>query len=70
MFKNKMCFVSDYGDESIKTADDDTNEPVVEEPKYKPNDKCDCEKCAASVLYRNKQRHEITSKHINSDKNN
>jgi hypothetical protein len=63
MFKNKICFVADYGDSTFKKSADSNDDSIIEEPVYKSNDKYIC-KCGASVLYRNKQRHEQTPKHL------
>ena len=64
MFKNKICFVADYNSETIKKSADSNDDSIIEEPKYKSNDKYLCKTCNANVLYRNKQRHEQTPKHL------
>ena len=65
MFKNKMCFVADYGDANMKkSADSNNDDSIIEEPVYKSNDKYLCKTCNVKVLYRNKQRHEQTAKHL------
>lgn len=65
MFKNKICFVADYGDASMKkSADSNNDDSIIEEPVYKSNDKYLCKTCNVKVLYRNKQRHEQTAKHL------
>ena len=64
MFKNKICFVADYGDATFKKSADSNDDSIIEEPKYKSNDKYLCKTCNVKVLYRNKQRHEQTPKHL------
>ena len=65
MFKNKMCFVADYGDANMKkSADSNNDDSIIEEPVYKSNDKYLCKTFNVKVLYRNKQRHEQTAKHL------
>jgi len=64
MTMNKICFASDYGDANMKKSDDSNDDSIIEEPKYKSNDKYLCKTCNVKVLYRNKQRHEQTPKHL------
>ena len=67
MTLNKICFASDYGQrQNVTNYDGQTTAPIFEEPTYKSNDKYKCKICGAKVLYRNRDRHEETVKHLKS----
>jgi hypothetical protein len=63
MTQKMMVFTNDYGKE--KPTDEKNDDEKNIEPKMKSNDKYKCG-CGASVLFRNKNRHESTSKHKRS----
>ena len=62
MTQEMIVFTNDLGNMK-KSADSNNDDSIIEEPIYKSNDKYKCS-CGASVLYRNKQRHEKTAKHM------
>jgi hypothetical protein len=59
-----IAFTNDFANDDKKF--DDKKDDIVLESKPKSNDKYLCKSCGASVLYRNRQRHETTPKHIKS----
>ena len=65
MTMNKICFASDYGQPKKMQSEPESVGGNAEDIKLKSNDSYLCE-CSATVLYRNKKRHEITPKHKSS----
>lgn len=62
MTGNKLCFSCDYGSVLMTDSEKDGPSDVITIKKHKSNDKYICD-CGATVLYRNRQRHEETLKH-------
>jgi hypothetical protein len=77
MLQRKLFFTNDYGEEindttkggvvSHKMSHEMLHDikPIQEETKKKSNDSYTCE-CGVSVLMRNKKRHELSTKHMES----